>query len=122
MEDIYNAARVIRPKSLAQNFSGIHPDDNVDDDDDGDDEEIVCDEWWWQFLISKYIPSNANTSLYMNISHQIYKEQIWTKSDLDENLSGTVREVLGTAQSVGCTVDGEDPHDLIEQIQVICTF
>ena len=44
MEDIYNAARVIRPKSLAQNFSGIHPDDNVDDDDDGDDEEIVCDD------------------------------------------------------------------------------
>merc|ERR1719350_839510 len=51
MEDIFNAARVIRPKSLAQDFSG------------------------------------------------------------------TVREVLGTAQSVGCTVDGEDPHDLIEQIQ-----
>ena len=26
-------------------------------------------------------------------------------------------QVLGTAQSVGCTIDGEDPHDLIEQIQ-----
>ena len=38
--------------------------------------------------------------------------------DIDENLPGTVREVLGTAQSVGCTVDGENPHDLIEQIQV----
>ena len=25
MEDIYNAARVIRPKSLAQDFSGIFP-------------------------------------------------------------------------------------------------
>ena len=24
MEDIYNAARVIRPKSLAQDFSGAH--------------------------------------------------------------------------------------------------
>merc|ERR1712179_283710 len=33
------------------------------------------------------------------------------------NFSSTVREVLGTAQSVGCTVEGEDPHDLIEQIQ-----
>merc|ERR1712172_47912 len=51
MEDIYNAARVIRPKSLAQNFSG------------------------------------------------------------------TVREVLGTAHSVGCTIDGCTPHDLIVQIQ-----
>jgi len=32
-------------------------------------------------------------------------------------LSGTVREVLGTAQSVGCTVDGANPHDLIEKIK-----
>merc|ERR1712227_873964 len=27
------------------------------------------------------------------------------------NLAGTVKEILGTAQSVGCTVDGEHPHD-----------
>merc|ERR1719147_611384 len=33
------------------------------------------------------------------------------------NFSSTVREILGTAQSVGCTVDGEDPHDLIDQIK-----
>ena len=33
------------------------------------------------------------------------------------DLTGTVREILGTAQSVGCTVDGSDPHDLIEQIR-----
>jgi len=32
-------------------------------------------------------------------------------------MSGTVLEVLGTAQSVGCTVDGEHPHDMIEAIQ-----
>ena len=25
-------------------------------------------------------------------------------------------EILGTAQSVGCTVDGQDPHDIIEEI------
>jgi len=31
-------------------------------------------------------------------------------------LEGTVKEVLGTAQSVGCTIDGEAPHDLIDQI------
>ena len=33
------------------------------------------------------------------------------------DLTGTIREILGTAQSVGRTVDGSDPHDLIEQIQ-----
>lgn len=31
-------------------------------------------------------------------------------------LSGTVREILGTAQSVGCTVDGRPPHDIIDEI------
>merc|ERR1712087_911426 len=32
-------------------------------------------------------------------------------------LEGTVKEILGTAQSVGCTIDGEPPHDLIDQIK-----
>eukprot|EP00180_Rhodochaete_pulchella_P004305 Plantae.Rhodophyta-Rhodochaete_pulchella.ctg8013.p1 GENE.Plantae.Rhodophyta-Rhodochaete_pulchella.ctg8013~~Plantae.Rhodophyta-Rhodochaete_pulchella.ctg8013.p1 ORF type:complete len:173 (-),score=32.96 Plantae.Rhodophyta-Rhodochaete_pulchella.ctg8013:465-983(-) len=31
-------------------------------------------------------------------------------------MAGTVKEVLGTAQSVGCTVNGSAPHDLIEEI------
>merc|ERR1712077_110143 len=31
-------------------------------------------------------------------------------------LEGTVKEILGTAQSVGCTVDGKPPHDVIEEI------
>ena len=35
---------------------------------------------------------------------------------LAKNLSGTVKEILGTAQSVGCTVDRKNPHDVIEGI------
>ena len=31
-------------------------------------------------------------------------------------LSGTCKEILGTCQSVGCTVDGMAPHDVIEKI------
>lgn len=31
-------------------------------------------------------------------------------------LSGTVKEVLGTCQSVGCTIDSKNPHDLIDEI------
>ncbi|ORZ03597.1 60S ribosomal protein L12 [Syncephalastrum racemosum] len=31
-------------------------------------------------------------------------------------LSGTVKEILGTAQSVGCTVDGQNPRDLCKAI------
>ncbi|KAL5507492.1 RPL12 [Sanghuangporus vaninii] len=35
---------------------------------------------------------------------------------LAKELSGTVKEILGTAQSVGCTVNGQPPHDVIDQI------
>ncbi|XP_065331951.1 large ribosomal subunit protein uL11 [Cloeon dipterum] len=31
-------------------------------------------------------------------------------------LSGTVKEILGSAQSVGCTVEGRNPHDVIDAI------
>lgn len=33
-----------------------------------------------------------------------------------KNLAGTVKEVLGTAQSVGCTIDGKLPHDVIDEV------
>ena len=35
---------------------------------------------------------------------------------LAKAFSGTVKEILGTAQSVGCTIDGKDPHSVIEEI------
>lgn len=31
-------------------------------------------------------------------------------------LSGTVKEILGTANSIGCTVNGESPRDIQQQI------
>ncbi|KAG8712322.1 60S ribosomal protein L12 [Ceratobasidium sp. 395] len=38
-----------------------------------------------------------------------------TKS-LAKNLAGGVKEILGTAQSVGCTIDGKPAHDIIDGI------
>ncbi|KAI0745449.1 60S ribosomal protein L12 [Earliella scabrosa] len=35
---------------------------------------------------------------------------------LAKDLAGGAKEILGTAQSVGCTVDGQPPHDIIDQI------
>merc|ERR1712025_1235101 len=35
---------------------------------------------------------------------------------MSRHLSGVVKEILGTAQSVGCTVDGMAPHDVIDGI------
>jgi large subunit ribosomal protein L12e len=31
-------------------------------------------------------------------------------------LTGTVKEILGTCVSVGCTVDGEDPREIQSKI------
>lgn len=36
---------------------------------------------------------------------------------LAKQFSGTVKEILGTCQSIGCTVEGQPPHDLIQQIR-----
>lgn len=32
------------------------------------------------------------------------------------NMAGTCKEILGTAQSVGCTVEGKHPHEIIDEI------
>merc|ERR1711912_7641 len=42
--------------------------------------------------------------------------RIMQPRSLAKKFEGTVLEMLGTAQSVGCTIDGQDPHDIIEQI------
>jgi len=35
---------------------------------------------------------------------------------LAREFKGTVREILGTAYSVGCTVDGQSPQDISEKV------
>ncbi|XGW30431.1 hypothetical protein V3C99_009420 [Haemonchus contortus] len=42
--------------------------------------------------------------------------RIMRPRSMARKLEGTVKEILGTAQSVGCTIDGQHPHDIIEQI------
>merc|ERR1711890_2724 len=42
--------------------------------------------------------------------------RIMRPRSMSKDFSGVMKEILGTAQSVGCTVDGMDPHDVIDQI------
>ena len=35
-----------------------------------------------------------------------------------KDLSGTCKEILGTAQSVGCKVDQKHPHQVIEMVSI----
>merc|ERR1712170_274999 len=42
--------------------------------------------------------------------------RIMRPRSMSREFSGCIKEILGTAQSVGCTVDGQDPHDIIDGI------
>jgi len=61
----------------------------------------------------KNIKHNGNITM----DDIINAARIMRPRSMSKDLSGVMREILGTAQSVGCTVDGEDPHDLIENIK-----
>lgn len=39
------------------------------------------------------------------------------RRSIARTMAGTVKEILGTAYSVGCTVDGKHPRDVISAIQ-----
>ncbi|XP_049877079.1 60S ribosomal protein L12 [Pectinophora gossypiella] len=60
----------------------------------------------------KNIKHNGNITL----EDVIGIAKIMRPRSMARELSGTVKEILGTAQSVGCTVEGRPPHDLINDI------
>ncbi len=47
---------------------------------------------------------------------KIAKTMRGADKSLAKELAGTVKEVLGTAQSVGCQVDGKNPKDVAEGV------
>merc|ERR1712170_71721 len=42
--------------------------------------------------------------------------RIMRPRSMSRKLAGTCKEILGTCQSVGCTVEGSHPHHIIERI------
>ena len=59
-----------------------------------------------------HVPHNGNISM-----EDIYEiARIMAPRSMAKNFAGTVKEMLGTAVSVGCTVDHENPRDLQSQI------
>ncbi|XP_037588008.1 60S ribosomal protein L12-like [Cebus imitator] len=53
---------------------------------------------------------NITSDEIVNIAHQMRHRS------LARELSETIKEILGTAQSVGCDADGHHPHDIIDDI------
>merc|ERR1712213_156381 len=60
----------------------------------------------------KHVKHNGNITLddIIKIARQMRPRS------MAKDFSGTMKEVLGTAQSIGCTVDGMDHHDVIDGI------
>lgn len=60
----------------------------------------------------KNISHNGNLSL----DDVIAVARIMRPRSMARELKGTVREILGTCQSVGCTVDGDSAQDMLEKV------
>ncbi|XP_036600601.1 60S ribosomal protein L12-like [Trichosurus vulpecula] len=60
----------------------------------------------------KYIKHNGNINFneVVNIAQQLRHRS------MVRDLPGTIKEILGTAQSVGCNIDGKHLHDVIDDI------
>ena len=76
-------------------------------------------------LIIKYLkepPRDRKKVKHVKHNGDITIENVFTiaremrERSLARNFSGTVKEILGTAQSVGCTIDGDSPHNIIDRI------
>ncbi|KAG6492409.1 hypothetical protein ZIOFF_047372 [Zingiber officinale] len=62
---------------------------------------------------TKNIKHNGNISL----DDVVEIARVMRPRSMAKDLSGTVKEILGTCVSVGCTVDGKDPKDLQQEIR-----
>lgn len=60
---------------------------------------------------------NIKHSGSITIDEVIAIARVMRERSMAKALEGTVREILGTCQSVGCLVEGQPPHDLIDKIE-----
>ena len=65
------------------------------------------------FFQVKHVKHSGNISL----DDVIEIARIMRPRSMAKELKGTVKEILGTAKSTGCTVEGEDPQDVQQSIQ-----
>ena len=59
---------------------------------------------------------NIRHSGNVTLDDVINAARVMRPRSMSKEFSGVMKEILGTAQSVGCTVDGMAPHDVIDGI------
>ena len=67
--------------------------------------------------LSPFQVKNIIHSGNITLDEVIDVARIMRPRSMAKELKGTVKEILGTAFSVGCTCDGESPLDIQEQIE-----
>merc|ERR1712112_788048 len=82
----------------------------------GDDIAKNTAEWKGLKVTVELKVQNIKHSGNISLDDIINAARIMRPRSMSKEFSGVMKEILGTAQSVGCTVDGMDPHDVIDQI------
>lgn len=63
-----------------------------------------------------FFPSAVKHSGNITLDDIISIARVLRPRSMAREMSGTAKEVLGTAQNIGCTVEGRPPHDIIDDI------
>merc|ERR1711908_136014 len=82
----------------------------------GDDIAKATADWKGLKVTVQLKVKNSQHSGNISMDDVIAAARVMAPRSMAKEFSGTMKEVLGTAQSVGCTVDGMDPHDVIDGI------
>ena len=59
---------------------------------------------------------NINHSGNITVNDVIEIARVMKPRSMAKELAGTVKEILGTCLSIGCTMDGKDPKDIQTEI------
>jgi large subunit ribosomal protein L12e len=71
---------------------------------------------WFLFLFNFFFRLIVKHEGNIPFDEIVAIARIMRNRSMANKFSGTVKEILGTAQSVGCQVDGMNPHAIIEKI------
>ncbi|THU48998.1 hypothetical protein C4D60_Mb06t04930 [Musa balbisiana] len=141
LDDVVEIARVMRPRSMAKDLSGTikeilgtcvsvgctvdgkDPKDLQTEIGDGDVEVTVVPSAA-ALVIKALKEPERDRKKTKNIKHNgnislddvVEIARVMRPRSMAKDLSGTIKEILGTCVSVGCTVDGKDPKDLQTEI------
>lgn len=81
---------------------------------------FLAPEWWVPCVAARKQEKNIKHTGNISFDDVIEIARIMRPRSCAKELSGTIKEILGTAVSVGCRVDGKSPQDIIAEVRRNC--